>query len=109
MTDDQKQMLQKLHAKLVVPPHGVDHQQVATILGRAAKVSEEYGELMDEVMASLGLQRADKLARYDRENLEKEYADVAISLHLLGLALGLDIDAVVAARLRAKYHEHIQE
>ena len=102
--------LKKLHAlndKLRADRDTLSDSHTTNVLARTAKVSEEYGELMDEILSHLKLQRQNKLDKYEHENLEKEYGDVMLTLLLLGLSLDLDIEKVVTARLAEKYTEHI--
>lgn len=81
------------------------------ILTRTTKIMEEVGELSNEVMASLGLQRKEKLAEHTREKLEDEFADVIFATLLL--AKTMDIDVIKALKGKAKkvdkYYEQILE
>jgi len=79
--------------------------QKTSVLAASAKVSEEYGEFMDELLSSLGLQRADKLVKYDPANLASEFADVYITLMLLGMAAGIDVKQAIADRLEEQHHK----
>lgn len=108
MTDDMLQKLLALHHKLRDKHEVIRANHVAHVLARSAKVSEEYGELMDEVLSHLSLQRRDKLNAYKRDNLAKEYADTVLALYLLGLSLDLNIDQVVSNRLDEKYQEYVK-
>lgn len=75
---------------------------------RMVKLSEEMGELASEVLAAEGDQRKEKLANKTREDLESEFADVLITLHLLAKSYGIDMDAAAAQkieRIRAKGKE----
>lgn len=62
------------------------------ILARTIKLGEEFGELCDEILASRGDQRKEKLINYNPENLPKEFADVIIAALLLAKAAGVDIE-----------------
>jgi NTP pyrophosphatase (non-canonical NTP hydrolase) len=68
-------------------------------LARVVKLTEELGELANEVLNHLKLQRPEKLAQYKTENLEKEFADVMGSLFLLAINLNLDVKKIMARRL----------
>ncbi|HLC77636.1 MAG TPA: hypothetical protein VJH92_00745 [Candidatus Nanoarchaeia archaeon] len=63
-------------------------------LARTVKVGEEYGELCDEILSRMSLQRKEKLSKKDKENLEKEFTDVIISTLLL--AKNIDVDVAKA-------------
>jgi NTP pyrophosphatase (non-canonical NTP hydrolase) len=100
ITNDMIKKLRTISLQLKAKHTSLTGNHSAHVLARAAKVSEEYGELMDEILSDLGLQRADKLAAYNRQKLEKEYGDVVITLFLLGLSLDLDLSKVITARLK---------
>ena len=68
------------------------------ILGRTVKISEEFGELCDEVLASLGDQRTGKMAGRSIESLADEFADVVITTFLL--AKSMDVDVMQALELK---------
>ncbi len=53
------------------------------ILARAVKLGEEVGELYNDVLGYLGLQRQSKLEKFTLENLEEEVVDVLITLLVL--------------------------
>lgn len=59
------------------------------IYARVIKLGEEYGELCDEVLASAGDQRKDKLAK--EHDLEGEFADVVIVAFLLAKTMRVDM------------------
>jgi NTP pyrophosphatase (non-canonical NTP hydrolase) len=63
------------------------------------KIVEELGELSDEILTSMNLQRNSKIANFSRENLEDEFADVMGSLILLGIELNIDIGQVVERKI----------
>ncbi len=66
---------------------------------RTMKIVEELGELADELLTSMSLQRRSKIAKFSRENLEDEYADVLGSLILLGIELDIDIEKVIKRKI----------
>lgn len=69
------------------------------ILSNTLKVSEEFGELCDEILGSFGEQRKDKLEERDPENLKNEFADVIITIFLLAKSLDIDIMESLDARV----------
>lgn len=87
----------KLHAKYA------NLDNTTYILARSAKVSEEYGEFVDELLSSLHMQRDDKLDKYDPDNLACEFADVYITLMLLGMSAGIDVESAIEKRLNEQY------
>jgi len=70
---------------------GYDDQE-KRILARTVKLTEELGELCDEVLAYNSLQRKQKLDNHDKENLPEEFADVIITVLLLAKAMNVDIE-----------------
>ena len=61
------------------------------ILSRTVKLTEELGELCNEVLAYNGDQRKDKLLNHDKDNLPNEFADVIIVTLLLAKTMDVDI------------------
>jgi NTP pyrophosphatase (non-canonical NTP hydrolase) len=81
------------------------------ILSRTVKVSEEFGELCDEVLASLGQQRIGKMENHDVENLSDEFADVVITTFLLAKSMGVDIPNALnkkIEKIKAKHNKQLQ-
>lgn len=93
--------LKDIEAELLkrYPDYAKDPEKA--ILARSVKLNEEVGELMDEVLHKLKLQRAEK--EYDPDNLQKEFGDVFNSLLLLGLSLGVDVPEAIASRVNEMY------
>ena len=69
------------------------------ILIRLAKLTEEVGELADEVLSSLKHQRKEKLEQKTDDALASEFADVFITTSLLAEAMGVDISQALHNRL----------
>ena len=69
------------------------------VFARTMKIMEELGELSDEILTSMNLQRNTKVANFSRENIEDEFADVMGSLILLGIELNIDIEAVMKKKI----------
>src|SRR3989344_7853394 len=73
--------------------------QQQRIFARIMKVVEELGELADEILTSMNLQRDTKIAKFSRQNIEDEFADVLGSLILLGIELSIDIEEVMKRKI----------
>lgn len=69
------------------------------VFARTMKMVEELGELSDEILTSMNLQRNSKIASFSRENVEDEFADVLASLILLGCELNIDIEKVIKRKI----------
>ncbi len=61
------------------------------ILGQTVKLTEELGELCNEILAHNSLQRKQKLEIHNKENLPEEFADVIITALILAKTLDVDI------------------
>lgn len=69
------------------------------IFARTMKVVEELGELSDEILTSMNLQRNTKIANFSQQNIEDEFADVMGSLILLGIELEIDVEKVMKRKI----------
>lgn len=76
------------------------------ILSRTVKISEEFGELCDEVLASLGQQRTGKMERRGKESLGNEFADVVITTFLLAKAMQVDIMEALGRKIPKIKEKH---
>lgn len=75
-----------------------NHEQ--RTFARTMKIMEELGELSDEILTSMNLQRNTKVAKFSRENVEDEFADVLGSLLLLGIELDIDVEKVMKKKIK---------
>ena len=69
------------------------------VFARTMKVLEELGELSDEILSSMNLQRASKIEKHTRMHLEDEFADTFGSLVLLARDLEIDLEAVMKRKI----------
>lgn len=69
------------------------------VFARTMKIVEELGELADEILTSMNLQRDSKIAKFTKENIEDEFADVLGSLILLAIELNIDIEKVMQKKI----------
>jgi NTP pyrophosphatase (non-canonical NTP hydrolase) len=69
------------------------------ILARLSKISEELGELTNEVHDYLGFHKASPHKHSDPTNLSKEWADLFNTVILMGMALDIDMNQAVIARM----------
>ena len=69
------------------------------ILTRAVKLNEEVGELCNDILAILQLQRRSKLEKFDKRNIYEEFADVIITTIQLASAAGVDVERAVGDKL----------
>lgn len=69
------------------------------VFARTMKIMEELGELSDEILTSMNLQRNTKIAQFSHQNIEDEFADVLGSLILLGIELDIDVAEVMKRKI----------
>jgi NTP pyrophosphatase (non-canonical NTP hydrolase) len=74
-----------------------DHDQ--RVFARTMKIVEELGELSDEILTSMNLQRDTKIEKFSRQNVEDEFADVLGSLVLLGIEMDIDLEKVMQRKI----------
>lgn len=74
------------------------------IFARTIKLGEEYGELCDEVLASVGDQRKGKLD--GKHDLEGEFADVVIVAFLLAKAMNVDMSSALENKIKKIREKH---
>lgn len=80
------------------------------ILTKTIKLNEEVGELCNDTLSVLKLQRKSKLDRFDKRNFYEEFADVLITTIQLANAAGVDIERAIndkLAKIEKRYgHDH---
>lgn len=75
----------------------LDKQQ--RVFARTLKLTEEMGELADEILTSMQLQRSSKVSNFSQENLEDEFADVLACVVLMGIELDIDVVKVMERKI----------
>ena len=70
------------------------------ILTRTVKLNEEVGELCNDILSILKLQRKAKLERFDKRSIYQEFADVLITLIQLAVSANVDLDRAVRDKLQ---------
>jgi len=84
-------------------------QQEKEILTKAVKLNEEVGELCNDVLSVLRLQRRAKLEKFDRRNIYQEFADVIITTIQLAEVAGVDIERAVHDKLITIEERYMKE
>jgi NTP pyrophosphatase (non-canonical NTP hydrolase) len=69
------------------------------VFARTMKIVEELGELSDEILTSMNLQRDSKISQFSQQNVKDEFADVLGSLVLLAIELDIDIEEVMRRKI----------
>lgn len=69
------------------------------ILAHSVKLSEEVGELCNETLNYISLQRKSKLEKSKPEDLAEEIADVVITTLILAEGAGVDISDALETKM----------
>ncbi len=88
-----------------------DFTEREVILTRLAKIAEEFGELADEVLMTLGDQRSGKTNGHTEEDLADEFADVVITTFLLAETMDIDVMEALGKKIekiKAKHNKELQ-
>ncbi len=70
------------------------------ILAKTVKLQEEVGELANDILSVLSLQRESKLRKFNKKNLYEEFADIILALTSLANTLGVDLTRAVKGKLK---------
>lgn len=70
------------------------------ILTKTVKLNEEVGELCNDILSILRLQRRSKLEKFDKRNMYEEFADVIITTMQLASVAGVDVERAVSDKLK---------
>ncbi|MGH7246278.1 MAG: MazG-like family protein [Candidatus Levyibacteriota bacterium] len=98
--------LQKLQDNLKIYKKKGDNQFILysqtekEILTKTIKLNEEVGELCNDILSVLKLQRKSKLERFDERNFPEEFADVIITTLLLANDAGVEVEQAVVEKLK---------
>lgn len=74
--------------------------QEQEILSRTVKLNEEVGELCNDILSILKLQRKAKLEKFDKRNVYQEFADVIMTTIQLANAANVDIERAIEDKLK---------
>lgn len=78
------------------------------ILTKTVKLNEEVGELCNDILSVLKLQRKAKLDKFDKRNIYEEFADVIITTIQLAQSAGVDINRAVGDKLNKIEHKYMK-
>ena len=82
------------------PRYKLYSQTEKEILTKTIKLNEEVGELCNDILAVLKLQRKSKLDKFDKRNFYEEFADVIITTIQLATAAGVDIERAINDKMK---------
>jgi NTP pyrophosphatase (non-canonical NTP hydrolase) len=95
---DFKKFIKKEDKRLKKRFHIEDKEK--RILARTVKLSEEIGELSDEVLGYSSMQRKEKLDKHKKEELFEEFADVVITTFLLAEAMNVNVEKAIKNKMK---------
>lgn len=84
-----------------------DDDNEKAVLAIAVKISEELGELSEQVLAHHSMQRKDKLQTIDKSKLSEEFADVLITSLILAKTMNIDVKEALKKKIEKinqRYH-----
>lgn len=70
------------------------------VLMKTVKLQEEIGELANDILSVLELQRKSKLDSFKKRNLYEEFADVILATVGLANSLGVDLERAINTKLK---------
>jgi len=79
------------------------------ILMKTVKLQEEVGELANEILAVLALQRKSKLAKFQMANLYAEFSDVIIASASSANTLGVDLDRAIRKKMETLLTTYVND
>lgn len=79
------------------------------VLMKTVKLQEEVGELANDILATLSLQRKSKLDAFDKRNLYEEFGDVILQTLSLANTLRVDADRAVRDKLKKVITKYAQD
>lgn len=81
------------------PHYKLYSQEEKEILTKTIKLNEEVGELCNDILSVLKLQRKSKLEKFDKRNFYEEFADVIITTMQLAGVARVDIERALNDKL----------
>jgi len=95
-----KELLGFINEEKIKLDEKVDISEKEKILTQVAKISEELGEFINEILLNLSLARDEKLQELDKKNINNEFADVIISSMIVAKLLNIDIESALENRIK---------
>lgn len=90
------------------PHYKLYTQEEKEILTKTVKLNEEVGELCNDILSVLRLQRKSKLDKFDKRHIYEEFADVIITTMQLASVARVDVQRAVEEKLQKienRYHK----
>lgn len=103
-----QEKIKLLNAK-TSPHYKLYSQAEKEILTKTVKLNEEVGELCNDILSILKLQRRSKLLKFDKRNMYEEFADVIITAMQLAIVAGVDVERAVGDKLKKIEERYMKE
>ena len=91
------------------PHYKLYTQEEKEILTKTIKLNEEVGELCNDILSVLKLQRKSKLEKFDRRNIYEEFADVIITTMQLAQAAQVDIERALNDKMTKIENRYLKD
>ncbi|MBU2632602.1 hypothetical protein KKG52_02690 [Patescibacteria group bacterium] len=98
---DLKNLQKKIGSLTTKIDYKLNSPREKEILAKTVKLNEEVGELCNDILGILKLQRASKLNKFDKRNMYQEFADVIISTFQLADAAGVDMQRAINDKVKS--------
>lgn len=82
------------------PHYKLYSQEEKEILTKTVKLNEEVGELCNDILSVLRLQRKSKLDKFDKRHIYQEFADVIITTMQLAAVTHVDMERALNDKLK---------
>lgn len=103
-----EQRIKALNAK-VKPAYKFTTREEKDILVQTVKLNEEVGELCNDILGILKLQRRAKQKIFDKRNIYEEFADVIISTITLAQTAEVDLERALKDKLEKIETKYLKE
>lgn len=91
------------------PHYKLYTQTEKEILTKTIKLNEEVGELCNDILSVLKLQRKSKLDKFDKRNFYEEFADVIITAIQLASVAGVDVERALNDKLKKIENRYLKD
>lgn len=103
-----EEKVKKLSIK-IKPEYKIYTKKEREILIEAVKLNEEVGELCNDILGVLKLQRKAKMRKFDKRNVYEEFADVIITTIVLAQSAGVDLERALNEKLKKIEERYLKE
>jgi NTP pyrophosphatase (non-canonical NTP hydrolase) len=79
------------------------------VLMKTVKLQEEVGELANDILATLSLQRKSKLDAFEKTHIYQEFADVVLATFALANAMRVDMDRALQDKLEKILNVYVKD